>query len=50
MWTGAAHREDDPDRVEPVIECFPAMITDGRSAVSFTRGRARRDVSAAAVR
>ena len=29
MWTGAAHREDDPDGVEFVIECFPAMITDG---------------------
>ena len=29
MWTGAAHREDDPDGVEFVIECFPAMMTDG---------------------
>ena len=49
MWTGAAHREDDPDRVEFVIECFPAMITDSARGQfhAWTAGEGR---LAAAVR
>ena len=40
-WTGAAHREYDAEHVEPVVECFPAMLVGwaARSGRRATAGR-----------
>lgn len=38
-WTGAAHREYDAEHVEPVVECFPAMLV-GWAARSGRRATA----------